>query len=232
MVSSLKWVKQDSAKVVGNYAVNLIKACIEKKPDAVIAFPTGKTPLPMYEALRACTNIPWEETHLFQLDEYCLPSSGEMAFESFHAYLQRELLPVANGQFYPLSSYIQNPQQYDAELKRLGGLDMVILGIGTNGHIAFNEPGTDVDSQTRCVSLSESTRLANFGDAPGANLPTHAVTMGMSTILSAKEILLLATGTSKKEITERCLRSTDSPSHQYPASWLKTHHHVTIITDF
>jgi glucosamine-6-phosphate deaminase len=234
MSSQITWHKLDSPSAVGELAAKKIADCLLQKPNAVIAFPTGNTPLPMYRALRENLAINWQLSHLLHLDEYCMPESGEqMAFEFFADYLKRELLTVAQGTFYPIGNYVKTPGAYDELIKSLGGLDLVILGIGTNGHIAFNEPGTSPDSLTHCVSLSESTRLANFGTQyPPQHVPTKALSMGIQTILSAREIVLLATGLSKQFIVEHCFKTASKPDRLYPASWLKRHPCVTLLTDF
>ena len=120
-------------------------------------------------------------------------------------------------------------ERYERLLKNADGLGLTFLGLGSNGHIAFNEPGTPFDSRTHVVALSESTRRANaafFLDQP---VPTHAITMGIATILESKRIVLLASGAKKKDAIAR-LRSGDV-SVDFPASALWNHADVLVLVD-
>jgi glucosamine-6-phosphate deaminase len=132
------------------------------------------------------------------------------------------------------SENLFNPRQvdnYDLLIEQEGGLDLTLLGIGTNGHIAFNEPGTPLDSWTHSVLLTESTRRANqayFSQA--TSVPHKAITMGIRTILSSKKLILIVSGEKKRDILERALLDEVNP--QIPASYLSLHPHVTVLTDF
>jgi glucosamine-6-phosphate deaminase len=112
------------------------------------------------------------------------------------------------------------------------GPDLIILGIGHNGHIAFNEPGSMDDSITRVVDLAEQTMVSNFGGVGQAGYPTQAITLGLKAILSARHILMLATGSGKRGIIQRAFNMETPPDPDCPASWLKRHPHVTLLTDF
>lgn len=177
--------------------------------------------------------LPWHAVSFFQLDEYVRPASGTMVVESFIEYLNRELLSVTEGiHFHSIAQYQTNPDDYEKAIQNAGGLDLVVLGIGINGHIAFNEPGTQPESLTRTVLLDETTRQSNFGtDQLNDNTPTQAITMGIQTILSARQIVLLATGEKKKAIVQQAF-SDQEPNASIPASWLKRHPNVILLTDF
>ena len=138
----------------------------------------------------------------------------------------------------PKNTYIPNGRapdlkvecaRYERTIKNAGGLALTFLGLGSNGHIAFNEPGTPFESRTHVVALSESTRRANaafFVDQP---VPTHAITMGIGTILDSREIVLLASGAKKREAIQR-LRSGEQGA-DFPASALWSHANVRVLVD-
>jgi glucosamine-6-phosphate deaminase len=117
--------------------------------------------------------------------------------------------------------------RYEREIRESGGLDLTFLGLGRNGHIGFNEPGTPFDAHTRVVQLTESTRRANAEFFPGTAVPTHAITMGIGTILESKRIVLLVAGSGKEAALER-LRSAII-GEDFPASALWTHGDVTVL---
>lgn len=203
---------------------------LRDKPSSNLGLPTGHTPLGCYRLLSqwsAAGQIDWCQAHSFQLDEYLDPAQPEMTFEYF---LETNLLVHTN---LPKQSRF-NPQRcsdYDELIRAHGGLDLTILGIGTNGHVAFNEPGTVQESWTHCVWLTESTREANkvyFGGQK--NVPKKGITMGIETILASRKLILIASGERKREILERAL--LDPVSEGIPASFLSLHPHVTVITDF
>ena len=120
--------------------------------------------------------------------------------------------------------------EYEAAIRSVGGIDLQVLGIGRTGHIGFNEPPSGPETRTRCVELDALTRADNarFFDS-AEEVPTHAVTMGVGTILEAKEILLLAFGAKKAEVLERTL--TKVPGADCPASWLQQHPRCSCLVD-
>lgn len=128
------------------------------------------------------------------------------------------------------SSVEEECRRYEALIDRLGPIHLQILGLGTNGHIGFNEPGTPEDSLTHCVELDESTRNNNarFFDSL-EEVPTHAITMGIASIMKSDKILLLASGTKKAQAVKKLLEK--QPSEDFPASFLWKHEDVTLIVD-
>ena len=124
----------------------------------------------------------------------------------------------------------QHCQEYENLMKEKGGVDLQILGIGPNGHIGFNEPGTPFDAETQVFELTASTREANarFFDSLD-EVPTHAISMGIASIMRSKEIVILISGESKREVLARLLEC--EVSEDFPASVLKTHPNVTLIVD-
>ncbi len=173
----------------------------------------------------------------FQLDEFL---SEDGATENFlYPQIDKKLLtPIGHDKklrvvFNPHAtvSHLDNCERMETAIKHFGGLDFVILGLGENGRIAFNEPGTPFDSQCHFVDLNETSRLAQNLKAWGGleNVPTRAVTMGIGTILAAKKILLMVSGENKAEILRRALFD---PIHvDVPASALRYHSNVNILAD-
>jgi glucosamine-6-phosphate deaminase len=120
-------------------------------------------------------------------------------------------------------------ERYEHSIREAGGVDLQLLGIGQNGHVGFNEPGSEKSSRTRVVLLTEETREANRHDFAGERIPTEALSMGISTILAAKSLLMLATGKSKADAIKYLLNHHDDPS--CPATYLKEHPQFTLVLD-
>ena len=202
---------------------------VSRKPSSLFGLPTGRTPKSLYGYIKEITEkerIDWSRARFFGLDEY-LNTSPE---KTFQFYLKKNIytpLKVGAEQcFNPL--YLDN---YDEVIDSLGGLDLTILGIGANGHIAFNEPPTPELSWTHCIWLSDSTREANqeFFES-SASVPKRAVTMGIQTLLSSRKIILMAFGKNKKAILTKSL--TGPVDSSIPASFLQLHRNLEVYTDF
>ena len=202
---------------------------LRAKPDSCLGLPTGRTPLGCYQVLAQWSrlgSLDWRSATCFALDEY-INVADEM---SFAHYLETNIFRYTNlpadRQFTPLAV-----DDYESLIRRAGGLDLILVGIGHNGHIAFNEPGTPKLSWTHCTWLTESTRQANaalFGSED--RVPTMAVTMGVQTILTARRVLLIASGQQKHGILQRAL--ADGVNSDVPASFLQEHPHLEVFTDF
>jgi glucosamine-6-phosphate deaminase len=234
-----RFIQEPDSEAVGLKAAGLIAEQLAEKPDSSIVFPTGKTPLPMYRALRHQPELSWRQSRLFHLDEYVRPpdATGPLKYETFEAYMRRELWDYIDGKKFYFSHYTADPAAYEQLVRAQDGPDLVILGIGKNGHIAFNEPGSAPDSPGRLIQLTEETINSNFGHSPASastrtGYPTQAVTLGLKTILAARRLILLATGTGKRLIVQRAFDPTTPPDTTCPASWLKRHPNVTVLTDF
>jgi glucosamine-6-phosphate deaminase len=220
-------------------AATVIYELAGKSPGAAVAVPTGKTPLPLYALLaqearagdRRLAGIQW-----FALDEFLGPNVPyEARFSTF--LHERFLLPadLAPTNLHSMDGGCQDPAaetaRYEAEIAAHGGLALAVLGIGSNGHIGFNEPGTPLDSRTGVRTLAATTLEANrYLFRAGQCLPTQALTMGLATLMEARRILLLATGSGKREVIARLRNSVPSPD--LPASVLHLHPDCTVITDF
>lgn len=206
----------------------------DKNQKSVIALPTGKTPIDLYHNLITQTKaktVNWNSLIIFILDVmYPQKVKDPLSYDAFiHKHLLNNInLPLNN--FYILDSETKDPENecanYEKNINDAGGLDLAILGVGKNGHIAFNEPGSSFESVTRKVKLTDQTRITNGGID---KIPEYGLTMGIKTIMSAKKIFLLAKGKSKTEIVKNAVQgpiSTDCP-----ASILQTHPDCTFFLD-
>ena len=212
-------------------AAEILLGAIRRDPHIVLGLPTGRTPVGMYARVVAHCK---REYHCFRavttfnLDEYAgIPHDHPGSYCTFmrehlfaHVDLQPENTHIPNG-VHP------DPEGYERDIAAAGGLGLTFLGLGSNGHIAFNEPGTPFDSRTRVVELTESTRRANASFFPDGHVPTHAITMGIATILSSRSIVLLASGASKRNALAQ-LRSGEITTG-FPASALWQHSDVRVL---
>lgn len=188
------------------------------------------------------SSIDLSQLHTFNLDEYY-----PMQQEDSHSYYQEmkecfwDPLHNANASFKLKNGHILNGEakdpdkeckQYEELIDKNGGIDIQILGLGINGHIAFNEPGSESKSKTRKITIAEASRKANstyFGDDI-KKVPQFALTMGINTILESKKIYLIATGEAKIPIFKQLMK-LKHPTKEIPASFLLAHHDLTIFTD-
>ncbi len=214
-------------------AANILSDAITKIPNGVFGFATGSTPERLYELLvdrYKRGEITFGEMTTVNLDEYIgLPANHE---QSYSAFMQHHLFGHVNVR--PSSVHFpgadSNPAKFDQLIQTIGGIDLQILGLGANGHIGFNEPGSAFDSRTRIVNLAPSTirdnaRFFNHSE----DVPRQAVTMGIKTIMEARKILLLASGSGKSEAVALCLESPQT--EEVPGSCLQSHSDVTILLD-
>ncbi|MFZ5815147.1 MAG: glucosamine-6-phosphate deaminase [Bacillota bacterium] len=215
-------------------AAELVAELVRAKPGAVLGLPTGATPKGFYRAL-AASGLSLAGVTTFNLDEYVgLPREHP---ESYYTYMKQHLFDHVDLR--PENCHLPDGmaadaaaecRRYEEAIRAAGGIDLLLLGLGLNGHIGFNEPGTPWDSRTRKVALAEETRQANarFFDNPD-EVPTHALTMGIGTILEARRILLLASGAAKAAIVREMLEGV--PRVEVPATALQTHPAVTVLLD-
>ncbi len=218
---------QDSA---GQYLARCVAGRIRDAASKglTICFPTGSTPVPAYQKLVAMHRehgLSFKHVRAFHLDEYIGLPDGHPS--SYKSVLKDNLfdhvdLHAGQANFYDFS--FDNPEKtaadYEMRIKEAGGIDLMILGIGANGHIAFNEPGSRRDSRTRVVKLTEETlaRNAQFFDDPSQE-PHLAISQGIANILEARSIIMMATGKDKAEAVRKALFDPVSP--QSPASYLQ-----------
>lgn len=217
-----------------------IQQLIQRKPDAVLGLATGGTPLLLYRELirmHAEEGLSFAQVRTFNLDEYeGLPPDHP---ESYWSFMQRNLfdhIDISPGNYHLPSGMLaadavtEHCEAYENAIRAAGGIDFQILGIGRNGHIGFNEPGSTISSRTRRVTLCEVTR-ADAAPAFGSieQVPTHAISMGCATILEAQEIVLLAFGEHKAEIVAQAV--CGEVSENVTASYLQTHQHIHFYLD-
>ncbi len=219
-------------------AANILSAVIILKPDSVLGLATGSTPLGTYRQLidwYRKGDLDFSRSRTINLDEYVGLSADND--QSYAFFMRKNLFSQVNID--PANTHLPNGlnedtanecQRYNELLHSLGGVDIQLLGIGANGHIGFNEPGSAFERETHCVRLSESTIQANarFFASPDL-VPTHAYTMGMKAIMQARKIVLIASGEAKSEILDTALFGPITP--QVPGSILQLHPDVTVIAD-
>lgn len=209
---------------------------IRSKPDSVLGLATGSTPVGAYDLLaqqHAAGLLDVSRLTTFNLDEYVgLPTEDPNSYFRFmrDQLFDRIGLPVS-------ATHIPNgmaadPEEecarYEAALTAAGGVDLQLLGLGLNGHIGFNEPGTPLETPTHVITLTPSTREANARFfASLEEVPTHALTMGLRTIMQARSILLMACGPQKRDILQAALHGPVTP--EVPASVLQLHPALTVI---
>lgn len=211
-------------------AAGIIADAVQARPDLVLGLPTGGTPLGMYEELvrrHRDEGLDFSRVRTFNLDEYS--GLGAHHPKSYHAYMHAYFFDHVNVA--RESVHIPNAVPgYEEAIRKEGGIDLLIVGIGINGHIAFNEPGSSFKSRTREVELLPETRLSarkHFENA--SDVPQRAVTVGIATILEARRIVLIATGSAKADAVRRALK--EPPAEAVPASALQFHSDVTVILD-
>jgi glucosamine-6-phosphate deaminase len=194
----------------------------------VIGLPTGRTPVALYQEMAREGFVFPEGSRLFAIDEYCSvqPHPGtNTAF--FQQYLPSPPYPPIRVPAHDAANPEAEIAQLSAELAAAGGFDVAVLGIGMNGHIAFNEPGSSPQSPGRVVALAPATRSQVANEWHPA--PTHGLTIGMAELLSARRVILLARGAAKADILAAAL---DGPvTSDVPASFLQNHRALTVVCD-
>ncbi len=230
---------RSDATAAARLAAQLIARAVEVKPDLVLGLATGRTMERVYDelaALHARSGLDFSRCTTFNLDEYIgLPRSSPY---SYHTYMQRHLFSRAN--FSPARTHLPDGMAADLEaecrhyeqlIRDVGGIDLQLLGIGSDGHIGFNEPLSALRSRTRQKALTPSTLAANApycgGDA--AQMPRRAITMGVGTILEARHCLMLVTGASKADILARAVEGPITA--MVTATALQLHPHCQVIVD-
>jgi glucosamine-6-phosphate deaminase len=230
----------DGSKYAAIEIARLIRDKQSRNENCVLGLATGSTPKSLYvEMVRMHKEegLSFKNVITFNLDEY-YPLEKD-AWQSYNNYMHRHLfdhididknnINLPNGEL-PKEEIKKHCAEYEKKIEEAGGIDLQVLGIGNNGHIGFNEPGSSIYSRTRLINLENSTRLANaYEFANISEVPRLAITMGISTILKAKRIILLAWGPAKSEVIQRSVEGAVSES--VPASLLQQHSDCTFIVD-
>lgn len=230
--------------VVRNYeelsreAANNIAEAVKAEPDVVLGLATGGTPLGCYRELIRMhreEGLSFSRVTTFNLDEYVgLPPEHPQSYHYYmfhnlfnHIDVKKENIHIPNGMADDLD---EECRRYEEAIKEAGGIDLQLLGIGRNGHIGFNEPGSPFNSRTRVVRLTEQTRRDNarfFNSIE--EVPTHAITMGIGTIMEARRIILIASGEAKAEAIAKAVKGPRTV--EVPASALQEHPDCLFIVD-
>jgi glucosamine-6-phosphate deaminase len=234
----MKVVIFDTYEGMSKYAAKMIADRMKAKPDMVLGLATGSTPVGTYQELIKLhkeQGLDFSKARSFNLDEY-LGLAGDHD-QSYRYFMNTNLFDginidkantrVPDGTAADPAAFCA---EYEKAIKDAGGIDFQVLGIGGNGHIAFNEPGSPKDSRTRVVDLDEGTIKDNARFFESVDdVPTKALSMGMATIMEAKEVILLANKANKADAIQK---SIEGPvTEQVPASILQEHPNVTFLVE-
>jgi glucosamine-6-phosphate deaminase len=229
----------ENERVLARTLAVQIAANLGQRPAMVLGLATGRTPVRLYHelgSLHANGQADFSRATTFNLDEFLGLSADHPG--SYRAFMQEHLFSRVNlapEQIHFLDGAAADPEaeceRYETAIAAAGGIDLQILGIGTNGHIGFNEPAKALQARTHRVTLRESTRRANAGlfAGDGTKVPAQALSMGMATILHARRIVMIATGKSKAKCVERMTRGPLET--RMPASFLQLHRDVELVLD-
>jgi glucosamine-6-phosphate deaminase len=225
---------QPTPEAASVIAARIIARLLREKPNAVLGLATGSTPLLLYREL-ARLNLDWRRVTTFNLDEYVgLPAEHPQSYHSFmwenffrHLNIAKENVHIPDGMATDIPAFCR---RYEEQIREAGGIDLQVLGIGTDGHIGFNEPTSSLASRTRIKTLTQQTRRDNarfFGSE--AAVPHHVITMGIGTILEARQVVLLAFGANKAQAIAEAVEGPISSMN--PASVLQMHAVTKVCLD-
>lgn len=229
----------DNAEAVAELGASRIHELLALKPNVVLGLATGRTPLALYQQLikrHQQQGLSFAQASTFNLDEYIEICADNP--QSYRQYMQRELFDAIDID--PAKTHLPycepgaNPRQVGSDFERAirlaGGIDLQVLGLGRNGHIGFNEPGSSLASRTRVKTLTRATIVDNSSLFDKDEFQPHlAMTMGIATILDARQVMLLATGKSKASAVQAAIEGPLSA--MCPASALQLHQHATVVLD-
>jgi glucosamine-6-phosphate deaminase len=231
---------EEVAALVARRMAEIIRARRQDGRAAVLGLATGSTPVGIYRELirmHRTEGLDFSGVVTFNLDEYYPMAPDRL--QSYHRFMRENLFDHVNidprnvhipGGDLPRSEVVEHAAAYERAIVEAGGIDYQILGIGNTGHIGFNEPGSSVDSRTRLVILDTITRRVAASDFFGAeNVPAEAITMGVATILEAREIALIATGEHKAAVVKRAVEG--EIDRDIAASYLQKHPHAIVYLD-
>lgn len=233
----MKVVKLQNAYDISVEVARLITDQVKAKPDSVLGFATGSSPVESYKRIIEMYEkgeVSLKDITTFNLDEYCgLPREN---VNSYYYFMKDNLFGKTDVDFDKVNFLSGTSGDIDAEceayrkaIEAAGGIDIQLLGIGTNGHIGFNEPSDSFTDGPFRVQLTQSTIDSNIKYFEDGNMPTHALTMGTGDIMRAKKIILIATGEAKAEAIFKTVKGEVTP--MCPASVLQNHPDATIFVD-
>ncbi len=231
-------IVKDDYPAMSREAARLVAECLRKKPDMVLGLATGSTPLGTYAELTRIhreDGLDFSRVRTFNLDEYIgiAPSHSQsyhyFMMENFfkHINIDPRNVHIPDGMATDIDSHCE---WYEEQIRKVGGVDLQILGIGANGHLAFNEPGSSLGSRTRIKTLTQQTINDNarfFSDPK--DVPHYAITVGIGTIMDARELILLANGPKKADALHAAVEGPITA--MCPASIIQMHRHATVIAD-
>ncbi|NOZ56315.1 MAG: glucosamine-6-phosphate deaminase [Calditrichaeota bacterium] len=219
-------------------AAKIVAALVRRKPDCVLGLATGSTPLGLYKELIRLhkeEGLDFSKVTTFNLDEYVgLPPEHDQSYHYFmwenlfkHINIDPSRVHIPHGMADDVEEHCR---WYEERIKKAGGIDLQVLGIGANGHIAFNEPGSSLGSRTRIKTLTEKTRQDNARFFKSIDeVPKYAITMGIGTIMEARQLLLLASGKNKAHAIKITVEGPITA--MVPATIVQMHPKATIIVD-
>ena len=228
--------KEEASKL----AAAMVTETVKKNPKAVLGLATGSTPVIMYKEMAKAVKakkVSYKQVKSWNLDEYVgLAGTHDQSYRYFMNENLFKMIDIQIKNTHVLNGLAKDLEKecrdYEAQIKKAGGIDLQVLGIGSDGHIAFNEPGTSLESRTSCVYLTPSTIKDNarlFFKGKEKEVPTRALSMGVGTIREAKKIVLLAFGKGKADAVKGCV---EGPVSQFcTASALQTHNDCWIFCD-
>src|SRR5689334_22884887 len=228
-----------SAREAGTLVADAIEQLLGTKPDAALGLATGSSPLVVYDELARrvqAGTMTLQRARGFLLDEYVgLPNGHE---QSYRSVILRDLVNRVDldparvlGPDGTATDLVGECAAYEEAIRSAGGVDLQLLGVGTDGHVAFNEPGSSLASRTRIKTLTRQTRIDNarFFGGDVDSVPTHCLTQGLATIMEARHVILVATGGGKAEAVHHLVEGPVSA--MWPATILQHHPHVTALLD-
>lgn len=235
---NVKLIRVADFEELSSTAAAIVEQQVLLNGHSVLGLATGSTPIGLYDKMmEGCRQrgVSYRNVQTINLDEY--RGIGDGHPNSYRNFMDKHLfkgldIPLSNTHI-PEGRAVDveaECRRYEALIDRIGPPDLQILGLGTNGHIGFNEPGTPENSVTHCVALTDSTRESNarFFASP-EEVPTHAITMGIASILKSRKILLLASGTKKASAVKTFMEGDITDA--FPASFLWKHPDVTLVAD-
>ncbi len=228
--------KEEASKL----AAEMITAAVKKNPKTVLGLATGSTPVPMYNEMAKAVKakkVSYKFVKSWNLDEYVgLPGTHDQSYRYFMNKNLFEKIDIKLSNTHVLNGMAKDPVKecatYEAQIKKVGGIDIQVLGIGSDGHIAFNEPGTSLSSRTSVVYLTPSTIKDNarlFFKGKEKEVPTRALSMGVGTICEAKKIILLAFGKNKADAVKGMVEG--GMTQFCTASALQAHNDTWVFCD-
>jgi len=234
----MKVIVCENYEELSNQAAKIVSSQLIVKPNSILGLATGSTPIGLYQNLIDMNKkgeIDFSEVKTYNLDEYYpIKKSNDQSYDYFmneqlfsHINIDKNNTHLPNGE---AEDPVKECERYEKMLDAIGGVDLQILGIGQNGHIAFNEPDENLIAVTHLTGLTQSTIEANSRFFASADeVPKQALTMGMGSILKAKKIVILANGANKSKAVAELLNDNITTSN--PATMLKVHPDVTLICD-